>query len=112
VTATDKSGKTATQSVLLIVQPVQNIPPTFPYDVHPVRISETTAPGSAIFRTLAHDPDGQDAALKYFIESQPEPDLFTIDENSGMIHLGRNGKLDFEEKQSLYPVTGSILEYQ
>jgi len=105
VTATDKSGKSAFQSVQLIVQPVQNIPPSFPYVQQRVEILETTVPGTPIFRTVAHDPDGLDVSLRYYIHSQPEPDLFTIDESSGMLHLSLTGKLDFETQPNLVPIT-------
>lgn len=105
VTATDKSGKSATKLVILTVEAVENIPPSFPYDEHTIEIPETTPPGSPIYRVMAHDPDGQDAALRYYIHSQPEPDLFTINQSTGMILLSSSGKLDFETKIRLYTLT-------
>ena len=102
VTATDLVGHETNQSVMIIVQAVPNLKPSFPYQVHRVNVSETMHKGSAIFKAIAHDPDGQDAAIRYSIDSQPEPDLFLIEENSGMIRL--NGELDFEQKPRMYPV--------
>jgi len=88
--------------VLLIVQAVQNIPPSFPYQVEQVQDPETLEKGAAVFAVKAHDPDGQDAAIRYSIDYQPTPDLFSIEESSGIIRL--NGQLDFDVKQRVYRV--------
>ncbi|CAG7721237.1 unnamed protein product, partial [Allacma fusca] len=102
VNATDSSGKTTEQVVVLIVQAVSNLKPSFPYKVHKVEIPETTELNSQIFKAIAHDPDGQDAAIRYQIASQPEQDLFLVEEHSGIIRL--NGQLDYEQKSRVYPI--------
>lgn len=85
-----------------MVQAVQNIPPSFPYKVDQVQVTETLAQGSPIFLVKAHDPDGQDAAIKYSIDYQPTADLFEIEESTGTIRL--NGVLDYDKKQRVYRV--------
>lgn len=102
VTATDQTGKATHQNVLIVVQAIPNIPPSFPYKVQHVEVPETLEKGSSIFTVKAHDPDGQDSALRYSIESQTTPDLFAIEESTGTLRL--NGKLDYEEKQRIYPI--------
>jgi hypothetical protein len=102
VTATDSTGKFTNQQVLIVVQAVKNIPPSFPYQVEHVQIPETVEKGSAIFTVKSHDPDGQDAAIKYSIEYQPTADLFLIEEETGTIRL--NGNLDYDSKQRVYRI--------
>ncbi len=102
VTATDHTGKATHQSVLIVVQAIPNIPPSFPYKVQHVEVPETLAKGSSIFTVKAHDPDGQDSAIRYSIDSQTTPDLFSMEESTGTLRL--NGKLDYEEKQRIYPI--------
>lgn len=48
VTATDTTGKFSIQQVLLVVQAVQNIPPTFPYQVEQIQVPETLQKGSQV----------------------------------------------------------------
>ena len=107
VRATDKTGKFTEQNVIIVAQPVANIPPTFAYEIRAVEVSETLPPGSSVFKVKAHDVDGQDAALKYHITPPTsfnpeayEPDLFLMEESTGVVKL--NGQLDFEKKQRMY----------
>lgn len=102
VTATDSEGKYTNQQVLIVVQAVQNIPPSFPYQVEHVQVPETLEKGSPIFTVKAHDPDGQDASIRYSIDYQPTADLFVIEEGTGTIRL--NGDLDYDSKQRVYKV--------
>jgi hypothetical protein len=102
VTATDSTGKFTHQQVLLVVQAVKNIPPTFPYQVEQIQIPETLQKGEPVFTVKAHDPDGLDATIKYSIDYQPTADLFLIEESSGTIRL--NGELDYDSKQRVYRV--------
>lgn len=81
---------------------MENIPPTFPYQVEQIQVSETLPLGSPVFRVKAHDPDGQDAAIKYSIDYQPTADLFVMEEGTGTIRL--NGELDYDSKQRVYRV--------
>jgi hypothetical protein len=94
--------KSSPQTVLIVVQAVPNIPPSFPYPVEQVEVHETLEKGEAILTVKAHDPDGQDAALRYSIESQPVPDLFRMEENTGTILL--NGKLDYDSPHKSYRI--------
>ncbi|CAL8104119.1 unnamed protein product [Orchesella dallaii] len=102
VTATDSTGKATHQSVLIVVQAIPNIPPSFPYKVQHVEVPETLEKGAQIFTVKAHDPDGQDSQIRYSIESQTTQDLFSMEESTGVLRL--NGQLDYEEKQRIYPI--------
>jgi len=102
VTATDSTGKTSKQEVLLVVQAVNNLPPTFPEKLIKFEIPETHLVGDIIGKVHAHDPDGQDAALKYRIDFQPVGDLFVMEESTGILRL--NGPLDFEKGPRSYKI--------
>ncbi|XP_006860165.1 PREDICTED: cadherin-15 [Chrysochloris asiatica] len=68
--------------------------PVFQQDVFTGHVLEGSAPGTFVTRaeaTDADDPDTDNAALRYSILAQSEPELFSIDEHTGEIRTVQVG---------------------
>ena len=99
VLATDGGGLTAQTYVMIQVADVNDCSPQFPPNIGvPIKVSEDLPIGSFVSLINAYDEDSD--KLRYSIEG---PDsLFLIDEDSGVIRLGR--PLDYESTP-LYNIT-------
>ena len=88
VIASDKGAppKTATVTIPIRVQDVNDNEPVFKHSVYNVNISEIVLPRTPVVFVRAHDIDlGSNGEVRYSIVDGNERDLFSIDSESGLI---------------------------
>ncbi|XP_055333667.1 fat-like cadherin-related tumor suppressor homolog [Paramacrobiotus metropolitanus] len=97
--ASDEDGRSCSASIEIVVTDVNDNAPSFP-DNLTVAVSESTAPGTLLYRLKARDRDlGMNRLVKYAFlpndqESEDNIKLFSLNETNGFIHL--TGAVDRE----------------
>ncbi|ELR48045.1 Protocadherin-16 [Bos mutus] len=86
VTAVDGGGLKSMVYVKVFVSDENDNPPQFYPREYAASLSAQSAPGTAVLRVRAHDPDqGPHGRLSYHILAGNSPPLFALDEHSGLL---------------------------
>ncbi|KAI4894375.1 hypothetical protein NFI96_017390, partial [Prochilodus magdalenae] len=91
VTAVDGGGLSATASVKVTLQDINDNRPTFYPVNYAVSLSSQSAPGTSVVKVTAHDPDaGENGKVTYRTVPGGGSNFFTLNKDTGVISLSRS----------------------
>lgn len=87
----EKNARTSLFSVVISVDDVNDHKPVFLKSDFEAEVNVNSSPGTSIIKAFAFDEDdGTNALLKFSIKGGNRNEAFYIDQNSGIIQVGKN----------------------